>query len=227
MSFLGWLFVLLLGKTLRVKVKGEETVKGLHEKGERVIYAFWHGRMLLPTYHLRNQSIYALVSKHRDGEYLARILRHLGSGTIRGSTSRGGGRALLLMAKKLKEGFDGAFTPDGPRGPIYKAKPGITRLAQKTQMPIIPLSSNANRKKVYLDNWSKFILPRLFSRGIIIYGEPIRVPPKASQKIIKEKTQELERVLNQLTQEADNYFLQGPKSNVQSPKSKVDLGPRT
>ncbi len=198
--------MLLLGKMLKIEVRGEESVERLRKKGERVIYAFWHGRMLLPTYHLRNQSIYALVSRHRDGEYLARILHHLGSRTIRGSTSRGGGRALLLMARKLKEGFDGAFTPDGPRGPIYKAKEGVIHLAQKTQMPIIPLSSNANRKKVYLDNWSKFILPRFFSRGIIIYGEPIRVPPKASQKIIKEKTQELEKVLNRLTQEADNYF---------------------
>ena len=207
MSFFGWLFVLLLGKTLRIEVKGEETLKKLRKKGERVIYVFWHGRMFLPTYHLRNQGIYALVSKHRDGEYLARILHHLGSRTIRGSTSHGGGRALLLMARKLKEGFDGAFTPDGPRGPIYKAKPGIIRLAQRAQIPIIPLSSNAHRKKVYLNNWSKFILPRFFSRGIIIYGEPIRVPPKPSLKIIKEKTEELEKALNKLTQEADNYFV--------------------
>jgi len=207
MSFLGWLFVLLLGKTLRIEVKGEETVVKLHKKGERVIYAFWHGRMLLPTYHLRNQNIYALASKHRDGEYLARILHHLGSRTIRGSTSHGGGRALLLMVRKLKVGFDGAFTPDGPRGPIYKAKPGVIRLAQQTQMPIIPLSSNAHRKKVYLDNWSKFILPRFFSRGIIIYGEPIMVLPKASQKIIKEKSIRLENTLNSITKEADNYFV--------------------
>lgn len=206
MSLLGWLFVLLLGKTLRVEIKGEAAVKRLQEKGEKVIHTFWHGKMFLPTYYLRNQGTYALVSKHRDGEYLARILHHLGNRTIRGSTARGGGRALLLMARKLKEGFDGAFTPDGPRGPIYKAKEGIIRLAQKTQMPIVPLSSNANKKKVYLDNWSRFILPRPFSRGIIIYGKPIRVPLKVSPKIIKEKTQELEKVLNRLTKEADNYF---------------------
>ncbi len=206
MSFLGWLFVLLLGKTLRIETKGEETLKRLHEKGEKVIYAFWHGRMLLPAYYHRSQRAYALVSRHRDGEYLARILHYLGIESIRGSTSEGGGRALLLMARKLKEGFEGAFTPDGPRGPVYKAKSGVIRLAQKTQMPIIPLSSNVNRKKVYLDNWSKFILPRPFSRGIIIYGEPIRVPLKASPKIIKEKTQELEKALNRLTEEADHYF---------------------
>ena len=207
MSFFGWLFVLLLGKTLRIEVKGEETVERLHKKGERVIYAFWHGRTFLPAYHLRNQGIYALVSRHRDGEYLARILHHLGGRTIRGSTSRGGARALLLAIRKLKDGFDGALTPDGPRGPIYKAKPGVIRLAQKTQMPIIPLSSNAQRKKVYLNNWSKFILPRFFSRGIIIYGEPIRVPVKASQETIREKTEELEKALNRLTEEADNYFV--------------------
>ena len=206
MSFFGWLFVLLLGKTLRIEVKGEETLKKLRKKGKRVIYVFWHGRMFLPTYHLRNQDIYALVSKHRDGEYLARILHHLGSRTIRGSTSRGGGRALLLMSRKLKEGFDGAFTPDGPRGPSYKVKTGIIRLAQRAQMPIIPLSSNAHRKKVYLDNWSRFILPRFFSRGIIIYGEPIRVPLKTSPKIIERKIQELEKALNRLTEEADSYF---------------------
>lgn len=206
MSFLGWLFVLLLGKTLRIETKGEETLKGLHEKGEKVIYAFWHGRMFLPAYYHRGQRAYALVSRHRDGEYLARILHYLGSRTIRGSTSHGGGKALLLMARKLREGFDGAFTPDGPKGPIYKAKPGVIRLAQKTQMPIIPLSSNANKKKVYLDDWSKFILPRPFGRGIIIYGEPIKVPLKASPKIIKEKTQELEKALNNLTEETDHYF---------------------
>lgn len=206
MSFLGWLFVLFLGKTLRIEVKGEETVERLHKKGEKVIYVFWHGRMFLPAYYHRGQRAYALVSKHRDGEYLARILHCLGMKSIRGSTSEGGGKALLLMARKLKEGFDGAFTPDGPRGPIYKAKEGVIRLAQKTQLPIIPLSSSANKKKVYLDNWSKFILPRFFSRGIIIYGEPIRVPPKSSQKTIKEKTIRLENTLNSLTEEADKYF---------------------
>ncbi len=191
---------------MRIETKGEETVKRLKEEGEKLIYAFWHGRMFLPTYHLRNQSIYALVSRHRDGEYLARILHRLGNRAIRGSTSKGGGRALLLLAKKLKEGFDGAFTPDGPRGPIYKAKSGVIHLAQKTQLPIIPLSSNAHRRKVYPDNWSKFILPRPFSQGIIIYGEPIRIPLKASQKTIRTKTEELEEALNRLTEEADNYF---------------------
>ena len=206
MSFLGWLFVLLLGKTLRIETKGEETVERLHKKGERVIYAFWHGRMFLPAYYHRGRRAYALVSKHRDGEYLARILHYVGIKSIRGSTSEGGGKALLLMARRLKEGFDGAFTPDGPRGPIYKAKEGVIRLAQKTQMPIIPLSYSADRKKVYLDNWSRFILPRPFSRGIIIYGRPIRIPFKASQGIIKEKAEELENALNSLTEEVDSYF---------------------
>jgi lysophospholipid acyltransferase (LPLAT)-like uncharacterized protein len=206
-SFLGWLFVLLVGKTLRIETEGDGHLPAQRRKGERFIYAFWHGRMFLPLYYHRGQRVYVLVSSHRDGEYVARILHHLGMKTIRGSSARGGARALLTIVRQLRENLvDGAFTPDGPRGPIYQAQSGVIRLAQKTQLPIIPLSAQAASKKVYRKNWSKFILPYPFSRGIIIYGDPIRVPLKSSPEEIQKKTRDLEEVLNRLTEATDRYF---------------------
>ncbi|NOX97232.1 MAG: lysophospholipid acyltransferase family protein [Nitrospirae bacterium] len=203
--FLGWLFISLIGKTVRWKVRGEEHLKALKESGEHVIYAFWHNRLLLITYALRHRGIIVLVSSSRDGEYISRTIHKFGTGAIRGSTTSRGARALLQMTKKLKSGYDGAVTPDGPQGPKYKVQPGIVHLAQKTGLPIVPVTYGAGRKTI-LNSWDAFIVPHPFSRAVLVYGSPVEVPAKSSAEVREAKREELEQTLKVITQQADEYF---------------------
>jgi len=203
--FFGWLFIALIGKTVRLKVIGEEHLKTLKKSGGHVIYAFWHNRLLLITYALRHRGIIVLVSSSRDGEYISRTIHKFGTGAVRGSTTSRGARALLQMTKKLKSGYDGAVTPDGPQGPKYRVQPGIVRLAQKAGLPIVPVTYGAQRKTT-LNSWDAFIVPHLFSRAVLVYGSPIEVPAGSSDEIREAKREDLERTLEAITQQADEYF---------------------
>lgn len=203
--FLGWLFIYLIGKTVRLQVVGEERLKALKEAGGHVIYAFWHNRLLLITYALRHRGIIVLVSSSQDGEYISRTIHKFGTGAVRGSTTYRGTQAILRMTKKLKAGYDGAVTPDGPQGPMYKVQPGVVHLAKKTGLPIVPVTYGAERK-IILNSWDAFIIPHPFSRAVLIYGSPIEVPAEGSDQTVEGKRQELERRLKDITQQADDYF---------------------
>ena len=203
--FLGWLFIYLLGKTVRLQVIGKERLETFRGFGGHVIYAFWHNRLLLVTYCLRHQGIQVLISSSRDGEYISRTIGKLGAGAVRGSTTFRGARALLRMTKKLKAGSDGAVTPDGPQGPKYEVQPGVVHLAKRTGLPIVPITYGARRKTI-LNSWDGFIVPHPFSRAVLIYGSPLEVPGDSSEEVIEAKRQELEESLNDITQQADEYF---------------------
>jgi hypothetical protein len=203
--FLGRILIWLVGRSIRLKVLGKHAIDELHDRGERVIYTFWHNRIFFMAYYYRGQNIHVLVSQGLDGEYIARTIHGLGNQTIRGSTTRGGSMALVEMVKRLRAGFDGAFTPDGPQGPRYKVQPGVIRLAQKTGLAIAPVTFNSSRRKT-LQSWDGFIIPYPWSRGIFIYGPPIKVPSNATDSVIEDSVHELEEGLNRITSQADGYF---------------------
>jgi len=204
-SILGPLFILFLGKTLKIKWMGEENLKIIREKKGKVLYAFWHGRMLILSYSHRRKKIQVLISQHRDGEIIARIIGRLGFGTVRGSTTHGGFKAILQMANKAKAGYDIAITPDGPKGPAFKVQLGTAYIAQKSNIPIIPITNSAKRRWT-LKSWDEFIIPQPFSKAVVLIGKPIYVPAGLSPEEIDLKNLELERNLSQLTEKADNYF---------------------
>ena len=104
-----------------------------------MIFTLWHGELLPLLWHHRAQDIAVVISEHRDGEIIARIAESLGYATVRGSTSRGGGRALIGLMRALEEGRDGAVTPDGPRGPAHVFAPGAAIAAQRTGAPLVPI----------------------------------------------------------------------------------------
>ncbi len=203
--FLAWIVIWIIGKTIRLEVIGEEEVKTLKGRGQCLLYAFWHNRLLLVVYCLRHRGIQVLISSSRDGEYISRTIHRFGASAIRGSTTLGGRRALLQMVKKLRKGYDGGITPDGPQGPRYRVQPGVVHLARKTRFPIVPLTYNA-RKKIILNSWDAFIVPCPFSRAVLIYGSPIEVPMDNTEEVIEAKRQELEESLKDITQQADRYF---------------------
>jgi lysophospholipid acyltransferase (LPLAT)-like uncharacterized protein len=204
-SLMGPVFIFLLGKTLRIKWIGEKNLDPIRKNQSQVIYAFWHGRMLISSYSHRWQKIHVLISQHRDGELIARIIERLGFVSVRGSTTRGGTKAIFEMAEKGASGYDVAITPDGPRGPRFKVQLGTIYIAQRSQMPIIPIT-NAAKSCWTLSSWDGFLIPKPFSKVVILIGEPIYVPLESTPQELEEKREELEKRLVDLTQKADNYF---------------------
>ncbi len=200
---LGSIVIRFLFSTMSIKEIPDGYSQNLERQGKRAIYAFWHAHMLLPAYVGRQRNVKVLISQHRDGEYIAQIVQRLGYSVARGSTTRGGAKALLKMIKKIKEeSISLAITPDGPKGPRFIAQSGAILLGQKTQYPIIPVMI-CLPKYWELPSWDRFCIPKPFSKARIFYGDPIMVPPRLEKSDVEEYRVSLERALVKLGNEAD------------------------
>ena len=203
---LGSLIIRILFSTMSIKEIPDGYSENLERQGKHAIYAFWHAHMLLPGYVGRNRNIKVLISQHRDGEYIAQVVQRLGYGVARGSTTRGGAKALLRMIKKIKEkSISLAITPDGPKGPRFVAQSGAILLGQKTQYPIIPVMIHL-AKYWELPSWDRFCIPKPFSKARIFYGDPIMVPPKLEKSEAEEYRAALEKELIRLGDEAESII---------------------
>ena len=171
---LGALLVRTLAATWRIRVIGDEGLRAERDEGRAVIITLWHGQMLPLLYQHRGEGVAILISEHRDGEIIARIATALGHRTVRGSTTRGAGRALLSMVRQVESGQDIAVTPDGPRGPAKGFAAGALIVAQRTGAAIIPATVVA-RSAWRLGSWDRFMIPRPFARVVISYGAAARV----------------------------------------------------
>lgn len=171
---LGALFVRALASTWRMRVIGGEGLAEEREAGRPVIITLWHGQMLPLLYQHRGEKVAILISEHRDGEIIARIAMALGHRTVRGSTTRGAGRALLSLVRQVEAGRDIAVTPDGPRGPAKSFAAGALIVAQRTGAAIVPATVVA-RSSWHLGSWDRFMIPRPFARVVISYGAPTHV----------------------------------------------------
>jgi lysophospholipid acyltransferase (LPLAT)-like uncharacterized protein len=157
-----------------MRIVNADAHRALQAKGQPVIYAFWHGMMLPLLWQHRNKSTAIVISEHQDGEIIARIAHSLGYRSVRGSSSRGGNRALLGSARELEEGHDVAFTPDGPRGPVETFAPGALIVAQRTGAPIVLITVSAH-SAWRMSSWDRFLIPKPFARVTILYEDPLRV----------------------------------------------------
>ena len=203
---LGWLLRGLFA-TLRAEYVQRQLEHQVMNSGSPILFTFWHGRMLyfLKLYEYLGSRVTILVSHSRDGEFLAQLLERFGFHTTRGSSSQGGARGLLAVVSKVRTGMDACFTPDGPRGPRYRAQPGLVVVAKRTGAAILPMTFGASRKRV-LATWDAFLLPLPFSRVVVVYGEPIYVPANASASDLEVKRREVQASLRRITETADNYF---------------------
>ena len=200
----GSITIRLLFSTMRIKEIPDGYSLNLERQGKYAIYAFWHAHMLLPAYVGKNRNVKVLISQHRDGEYIAQIVQRLGYGVARGSTTRGGAKALLRMIKQIKEeSISLAITPDGPKGPRFVAQSGAILLGQKTQYPIIPVMIYLS-KYWELPSWDKFCIPKPFSKARIFYGNPILVPCKLEKLEMEEYRVSLEDELIRLENESES-----------------------
>ncbi|WP_310570123.1 lysophospholipid acyltransferase family protein [Gemmatimonas sp.] len=168
---LGTWVLYALGATWRVKVHGRQALLDRAPEDSRVVFTLWHGQML-PILWAHRQPTGVMISEHKDGEIIARIVGTFGFFGVRGSSSRGGTRALLEAVQVLKRGADMAITPDGPRGPRYSFAPGALVLAHRAGAPVVSLVAHVDRKW-QLRSWDGFEIPKPFARVTIEYGEPV------------------------------------------------------
>jgi lysophospholipid acyltransferase (LPLAT)-like uncharacterized protein len=192
-------FIRGLRATVRLRHHGDAALREQERRGENFILAFWHRHLLLMPYSYRGRRISVLVSQSRDGELIARTVAHFGIDASRGSSSRGGAVGLRSLLRKAGEGYDVAFTPDGPRGPSGVVQPGVILAAAATGWPVWPVALAATRCR-RLRSWDRFVVPLPLSTVHFIYGEPLRVDRRGDPA---EAANELKRRLDAAEVEAE------------------------
>ena len=211
-----------VGPTLRFEVVGGAEHEALWAAKKPSIWAFWH-RVILPiTWYARNRGIVVMNTTAFDGQWTRKVIEWLGFGTAQGSSSRGGLRGLQVMAKRIEEGLDCAFTIDGPRGPRYVAKVGPVLLARMTGAPILVFHVGAERGKTIEKTWDHFLLPGLFTRAVIIAHKPIYVPQDADSEMIKAKHKEMQKALERVRDIAEGWFAM---SEDERNRHRAEFGP--
>ena len=199
-----------IGRTLRWESRGDEHLEQIYRSGNRAIFTTWHGGIFPATWYWRDRGIVVMTSQNVDGEYIARIIESLGYGAARGSSSRGGMKALVEMSRKLRQGNDVGFTVDGPRGPRFSAKIGPVLLARRTGAAIFCFHVELQRK-IELDNWDRSQIPLPFSRALILKAAPIYVSPRADEEEIQRKHREMQDVLDRLRSQAEGHWKKPPR----------------
>jgi lysophospholipid acyltransferase (LPLAT)-like uncharacterized protein len=200
-SLLGPLLLRLVHVTLRVRHVPIGRVESLRDSPDLrgpVLYAFWHQAQLIPAWTHRGRGIGILVSRHGDGELIARVVGRLGFHPIRGSTTRGGVSALKQIVREVRAGRDVAFTPDGPRGPRHRIQPGVIMAASLSGAPIVPVGIAVSRAR-RLRSWDRFLVPLPFATVVLRYGRPEHVPPDLDREGREEHLRRIERTMRDLT----------------------------
>ena len=187
--------------TLRVR-REEGTVAALWAARAPVIYAVWHGRVLLLPRLYGHRACRVLTSRSRDGELVARWMSRFGLVPVRGSSSNRGGDALRRLARALREGQEVVVVPDGPTGPREVLKAGVITLARLSGAPIVPMAVGASREW-RLRSWDEFRVPKPFGRCVVRFGEPIRVPADADRAALEAARKDVEAALRGVTWQAD------------------------
>jgi lysophospholipid acyltransferase (LPLAT)-like uncharacterized protein len=198
---LGAIALRVLAGTLRVR-REEAAVAPLWAARAPLIYAMWHGRLLLLPYLYGHRGAHVLTSRSRDGELVSRWIRRFGLVPVRGSSSRGGADAVRLLARAIQAGREVVVVPDGPRGPREVLKPGVIALARLSGAPIVPTAVGASREW-RLRSWDEFRIPRPFARCVVRFGEPIRVSRAADRAGEEAARKEVEAALRGLSWQVD------------------------
>jgi lysophospholipid acyltransferase (LPLAT)-like uncharacterized protein len=198
---LGYPLINVLGHTLRFRVEGLHHYDAIVASGHQPVMAFWHGRILPATFYFRRRGIVVITSENFDGEWIARIIERFGYGTARGSTTRGGHRAMVQLVRAMRAGKPAGFTLDGPRGPARVAQPGAVWLAHATGNPILPFHLEAASAWT-LRSWDRTQIPKPFTNVALVVGEPIPVGADATEAELESARVALEQRLGDLERRA-------------------------
>jgi len=190
--------------TSRLEVTGQQNLDKIGVLPTGVLFCAWHGHILVtPLVKFPDRVKYGLISDNRDGDIIARTLKAFEITAIRGSSknvrknnkNKGGAEAAAEVRRVLKEGAFVGITPDGPRGPLHKAQPGIAALSIATQVPVLPISLSS-KNCIQLKSWDLFLLPLPFSKNRVTISEPIYPPNKQNISVLHEYREKIEHVLN-------------------------------
>jgi len=206
--FSSWLIRFLFASSKKVYL-GREHIETMMKNGQRFILVSWHNRNILAAFSYLSQKVEGreltpLASASKDGTIAAVAMKALGIDCIRGSSSRGGTRALRAMLRNAKKGFDLAITPDGPRGPKYVVQPGVVTTAKMTGLPLLPVAYCAKRHK-RLRSWDAMIVPKPFTTLQFVYGEPIWVPRKTSEAELEAIRVEIEASMMRCVARSEDF----------------------
>lgn len=212
-AFLVVVYIETVRRSIRWEVRNSEFIDKAKAENIPIIGVIWHGRILmaLQGWNRDRDRMMAVASRSRDAEFGAKLVKWYNVKLARGSSynpakpgeNKGGGQAYREVLRHIETGGSGALTPDGPRGPRMRSSYGAVRLARDTGAPIIPFTWSTRRKTVVHKSWDKHCLPSYFTKGVIVWGDPIYVPAEASQDELEAARLEVEQVMNRITREAD------------------------
>ena len=221
-SVIGYLSVLLVGRSLRWEVYGWENWEAASKKGKGLIYTFWHREIFSACWFWRKRGIVVMTSRNFDGEYIANIIRMHGYGAARGSSTRGASTALTEMIECLKNGRDAAFTIDGPRGPRYVAKRGSVMLSKATGAAILCFHIALRNAYVFSRSWDLTEFPHPFSQAAVFIAPPILVTAEANDEEQTNKLKEVQDALDELRRRGEEWTARGSK--LENRNSKIETG---
>mgnify|MGYP001809547717 FL=1 len=219
--------------TIRWRWVNKEAALPLWARKSPVIFALWHNRVPLGPvgwdFKSGAQPIRVMISKSRDGELIAQIMRRMNVGAVRGSSAKGGKQkgataALREMLRLLKEGEAVAITPDGPRGPRMRAQMGAIQVARMAGAPILPFAWSCSPGKNF-DSWDRILMPYPFAKGVGVYGELIEVPRQLDEEGMEVWRQKLEDELNRVSAEADRLMGRPPIAAAEATEPVEDREP--
>jgi lysophospholipid acyltransferase (LPLAT)-like uncharacterized protein len=202
-----WAVIRILGPTIRFEVLGGQRVgRDYRPDLPPNVYAFWHRCIIAGTWYFRNRNAVLLNTTNFDGQWTRRVIERLGYQTAQGSSTRGGLRGLAVMAQRLEQGVDAAFTIDGPRGPRYVAKPGPVMLARRSGRPIILFHIGLEHAWTLKKTWDLFQVPKPYTRAILVIAPPLEVPENSNREGLERKHQEMQKTLEHVRDVAENWF---------------------
>jgi len=202
LSRLAYWLVRLLGATFRIKVLNYEPIAAL--PGGKVLCG-WHGRSMIASVFFRKARFWVIISRSKDGDIQTHVFENLGFNVIRGSTGRGGERALIESIRELRKGATMAITPDGPRGPNKVVQGGVMAMARKSGAVLVPCGVSA-RPRLLVKSWDRYMVPLPFSKCVLNFGKPMAVPADATEEQVEEIRLKFQAEISRLEIEAEQML---------------------
>ncbi len=215
---LAYLYIRLLRLSMRFESHNDAVLGRVKDEHGQYVMVFWHSRWAMMRFAHPFEKLAVLASRHRDAQMLGHVLERLRVVVARGSSTRGGMAGMRELLRRIRDGYDLAITPDGPRGPRRRIKDGVLAAAKLTGKPIVAVGFGASRGR-RLRTWDRTLLPYPFCRGVYVYGEPMLVPADGDDEQLERMRDELERTLDRVTDEADRlagFPIEDPRAPLEA-----------
>lgn len=201
-----YLLFKLWSSSWRIKVVFHPETQKLIDEGHPISLAHWHGDEIPLLSQVKRFKLATMTSTSKDGELIDFAIKKLGGSTARGSSTRGGIGALKGLIKLARNGYTCSLAVDGPKGPIYKVKPGILEIASLTRASLVPAAASTSFGLVLKKSWNKALLPWPFAKVVLTFDKPL--PPQTSRDKadLLAKGLALEAQIHKARTTAESYF---------------------